>query len=116
MPLSRCGEHLRICRFPIRTCFLALRRIDIKPFDFNETVRLEAVGKLYRSIASGSVGKRNRFVSIARLRITTESNFAALRLAEVQVINQFEHFVGHLKNTCRKKKAVCRTSLPNWTS
>lgn len=68
------------------------RRIDIKPFDFNETVRLEAVGKLYRSIASGSVGKRNRFVSIARLRITAESNFAVWRLAKVQIFNQFEHF------------------------
>ena len=67
--------------FRFAPAFWHWRRIDIKPFDFNETVRLEAVGKLYRSIASGSVGKRNRFVSIARLRITTESNFAALRLA-----------------------------------
>ena len=62
--------------FRFAPAFWHWRRIDIKPFDFNETVRLEAVGKLYRSIASGSVGKRNRFVSIARLRITTESNFA----------------------------------------
>ena len=92
------------------------RRIDEETLNFNKTVRLEAVGKFYRGVARGSVGKRNRFVSIATLRITTESNLAALRLAEVQVINQFEHFVGHLKNTCRKKKAVCRTSLPNWTS
>ena len=83
------------------------RSIDIKPFDFNKTIRLKPISKFYRGIASGSVGKRNRFVSIARLRITTKPNFAALRLAEVQVINQFEHFVGHLKNTCRKKKAVC---------
>ena len=68
------------------------RRIDIKPFDFNETVRLKPISKLYRGVASGSVGKRNRFVSIARLRITAESNFAALRLAEVQIFNQFDHF------------------------
>ena len=45
----------------------------------------------------------------ARRRLMTNFN-------NVFVFKSNEHFVGHLKNTCRKKKAVCRTSLPNWTS
>lgn len=53
-----------LVNFRFALAFGHWRRIDIKPFDFNKTVRLEAVGKFYRGVTRGSVGKRNRFVSI----------------------------------------------------
>ena len=68
------------------------RRINEETLNFNKTVRLEAVGKLYRGVARGSVGKRNRFVAIARLLFLFDTNFAVWRLTEVQIFNQFEHF------------------------
>ena len=81
-----------LVNFRFAPAFWHWRRIDIKPFDFNKTDRLKPISKFYRGVTRGSIGNRNMFVSISRLRISPKPNFTFCRLAEVQVINQFEHF------------------------
>ena len=78
--------------FRFSPAFRHWRRINEETLNFNKTVRLEAVGKLYRGVARGSIRKRYRFAFLVRLKITTESDFTVWKLAKVQVINQFEHF------------------------